>query len=117
MDKVFIAKQEKQLKEEKKKLEKQLSSFARESKKVKGEWDAIKPEFDGGHLEEEADEVEEYSTLLALERTLEEELKNVNLALARIKKGKYGICGKCKKPIPQGRLKAYPRARYCTKCQ
>jgi len=117
MDKKFLKIQEEKLRENKKRLEAQLGSFAKESKKVKGDWDAHHPVFDGGGLEEEADEVEEYSTLLALERTLEKELQEVNSALERIKKKKYGICEECQKPIPEDRLMAYPQAKYCTKCQ
>lgn len=118
MDKKFLAKQEELLEEKKIKLERQLSSFAKKSDKIKGDWTAKMPSFDEGQsLEEEADEVEEFSTRLALERTLEQELKDVNLALDNLKKGKYGLCQKCGKAISQGRLRAYPQAQYCTKCQ
>ena len=48
---------------------------------------------------------------------LTEKIKAVDLALAKIKKGTYGICDKCVKEIPQGRLKAYPQASYCQRCQ
>jgi len=117
MDKKFIEKQKEILEERKKSLEKQLNSFAQESTQVKGDWQAKMPSSHGSSLEEEADHVEEFGTRLALERTLEKELKNVELALEKIRKGRYGICEKCKKPISQGRLKAYPRAQFCTKCQ
>jgi len=117
MKKEFLRKQKEKLEQEKKKIEAQLSSFAKESEKQKGDWTAKIPEFNGGHLEEEADEVEEYSTRLALGETLEQELKDINLALEKIKKGKYGICEKCGNPIPQARLKVHPQARFCKKCQ
>ena len=117
LSKKFIQGQKEKLQEEKKKLEGQLSSFARESKKTKGDWEAVHPEFNGGHLEEAADEVEEYGTLLALEKTLEDSLGDVNLALEKIKKGEYGLCEKCQSPISQARLRVYPRARHCKKCQ
>lgn len=117
MTKQFIEAQKQKLKEKREQLEKELSSFAKESKKAKGDWDAKIPSYDGGSLEEQADEVEEYTTLLALERTLEQELKKVNSALEKLKKGKYGICEKCGRPILQGRLKVYPQAEYCRKCQ
>jgi len=116
MDKKFIVQQKEKLEQAKKELEKQLGSFAQESNKVEGGWDAKMPLYKGG-IEEEADEVEEFDTRLALEETLEEELKKVNLSLEKIKKGKYGICAKCQKPIPQGRLLAYPQAELCAKCQ
>ena len=103
--------------QEKAKLETQLRSFAKESTKVKGDWDAQMPSFDEGKsLEEEADEVEEFNTRLSLEKTLEQELKSVNRALEKIKKDKYGICEKCDKPISQGRLKVYPQAGTCKNC-
>ena len=117
MKKEFLSQQKAKLEEEKKKIETQLKSFAEESKRVKGDWTTQIPKFDGGHLEEQADEVEEYGTLLALERSLENSLRDINLALEKIKKGTYGICEKCKKPISQARLKVYPQARYCKNCQ
>lgn len=117
MKKEFLKKQKEKLEKEKKKIEAQLSSFAQESKKEKGDWKAKIPEFDGGHLEEEANEVEEYTTRLALEKTLVKELQDLNLALEKIKKGKYGICQRCQRPISQARLKVYPQARFCKKCQ
>ncbi|NQU82361.1 MAG: TraR/DksA family transcriptional regulator [Parcubacteria group bacterium] len=117
MDKKFIEQQKEQLEAQKTKLEEQLSSFATKNKEVEGDWAAKMPEMDTGKsLEEEADEVEEFGTRLALERTLETELKKVILALERIKKNKYGVCEKCDKPISQGRLKVYPQANTCSKC-
>ena len=68
-------------------------------------------------MEIAADEVEEYSRLLPLEHILEIRLKNINLALGKIKKGKYGVCEKCGKKIPADRLKVYLEARYCLKCK
>lgn len=118
MDKKFIAEQKETLLQSKQRLEEQLNSFAKESDKVAQNWDANMPAFDPGtSLEEEADEVEEFGMRLALEGTLEQELKKVNLALDKIKKNRYGICDKCQKPIPQGRLRAYPQAELCAKCK
>ena len=107
----------KKLEESKERLEKELKSFAEKDKKLKGDWDTRYPKFDGGKLEEEADEVEEYGNLLPIENTLELELQKVNRALEKIKKGKYGMCEKCKGPISEARLKVYPQAAYCKKCQ
>lgn len=119
MSKKFLAQQEEKLKKAKKRLEGQLDNVAEESEEKKGEWETRMPIFNGGtgNLEEEADEVEEFSTNLALSRNMEEDLESVNLALEKIKKGKYGECEKCGKEIPQERLEVYPQARYCTKCQ
>ncbi len=44
-------------------------------------------------------------------------LYEINEALYRIEKKKYGICEDCGKPIPLSRLKVKPNARYCVKCK
>ena len=117
MNQQFLKEQKDRLEKRQKELEERLSSFAKEPETEQGGWSARMPLYDtGGSLEEEADEVEEFSTRLSLGKTLEEELKKVNSALEQIKKGKYGICKKCNKPINQGRLRAYPQADQCAKC-
>lgn len=107
------------LEQDKEKLEKMLESFAEKDKKVSGDWDTRFPSWDGeiggAALERAADQVEEYSTLLPIEHSLELRLKNINSALEKIKKGKYGICEKCKKPIKIKRLKISPEAQFCLK--
>lgn len=121
MKKELLRKYEKKLKEKKAMLEKELSRFAIKDEKIKGNWKTKFPYFDGetggAALEKAADQVEEYNNLLSIEHSLEEKLKDINLALEKIRKGNYGICEKCKKPIPLERLKAFPEARYCKKCQ
>lgn len=37
-------------------------------------------------------------------------------ALQRISEGTYGVCDNCHRPIPLGRLRGVPHARYCTRC-
>ncbi|MEV4639618.1 TraR/DksA C4-type zinc finger protein [Actinoplanes sp. NPDC049548] len=37
-------------------------------------------------------------------------------ALRRMSEGTYGRCEECSRPIPLGRLRAQPHARYCTPC-
>lgn len=41
----------------------------------------------------------------------------IDLALQKIKEGKYGICERCNKVIPEERLEAVPYCRYCINCQ
>lgn len=112
---------------EKASIEEQLKRFAKRDEKLKGDWDTIFPKFDGGEaggaaLEKAADEVEEYSTLLSIEHSLELKLKNIDLALEKIKHPRrgypqYGRCEKCGKKIPEERLKVYPESRFCLKCK
>jgi DnaK suppressor protein len=104
------------LKQAKQSLENQLRSFAKKDPNLKHDWDTKFPKFDGGHLEEAADEVEEYSSLLPVEFSLETKLKDINLALEKIKKKKYGVCEKCGKIISQKRLNVSPEAKFCLKC-
>jgi len=121
MDKKLVQKLKAKLEREKAKVEEQLKSFAKEDKKLKGDWDTIFPRWDGeaggAGLEKAADEVEEYSTLLPIEYNLELKLKNIDLALEKIKKGRYGKCEKCGQEIDEKRLKIYPEARFCLKCK
>jgi RNA polymerase-binding protein DksA len=44
-------------------------------------------------------------------------LKLIDSALTRIKQGKYGLCVKCGKRIPQDRLEAIPYALMCITCK
>jgi len=122
MDNKLIDELKKILEKQKIVTEQQLKSFAKKDEKVKGDWDTRFPKFDGGEsgsaaLEKAADEVEAYSTLLPLEHNLETSLKDINLALEKIRNGKYGICEKCGKEIPEERLKVHPEARFCIKCE
>ncbi len=59
---------------------------------------------------ENANEVEEYVDRLAVEESLEEELKNINEALKRMEKGVYGLDIKTGEEINIERLRAYPAA-------
>jgi len=121
LDKKLLDQLKEKLEKEKKALEKQLKTFATEDKKLKGDWDTRFPNWNGetgsSALEKEADEVEEYSTLLPIEHSLENRLRGINLALEKIKKSNYGICENCKKPISIKRLKVFPSARICLRCK
>ncbi|MDR1899241.1 MAG: TraR/DksA family transcriptional regulator [Treponema sp.] len=44
-------------------------------------------------------------------------LKLIDSALTRIRQGKYGLCVKCGKKIPQDRLEAIPYALMCIECK
>ena len=44
-------------------------------------------------------------------------LKLIDSALTRIEQGKYGLCIKCGKRIPQDRLEAIPYALMCIDCK
>jgi len=46
-----------------------------------------------------------------------EELKEIEVALDKIKKGTYGICEMCEEPIGIERLKVKNFARFCIACR
>ncbi len=117
MTKKLLQELKEKLEKEKEDLEKELKSFAKKDVKSKGDWDTRYPKFNGGGLEEEADEVQEYEKLLSVEYSLELRLKDVDSALEKIKKGKYGKCEKCDKKISIERLNVCPEAKRCIKCK
>jgi len=121
MDKKLLEELKNNLEKKRTELRDELGKFAQEDKEIKGDWDTKYPKANGGSggqiLEDAADQVEEYVTLLPIEHNLEIRLQDINLALEKIKKDKYGKCEGCKKNIPKERLKIYPEAKLCSKCQ
>jgi RNA polymerase-binding transcription factor DksA len=127
IEKALIENLKERLEKERKTLEKELESFAKKDKALKGDWDTLFPNFKVSNLEEEADEVEEYENLLPVERALETKLSQINSALEKIKqaakgeprqgRGKYGICEKCNKEISEERLEVIPETKTCGQCK
>ncbi len=74
------------------------------------------PEY-GDKADENAQEIDEYSTNLATDKVLESTLRDINSALDRITKGTYGICKYCHKPIGKKRMLARPVASTCVECK
>lgn len=132
MDKKLIQELKEKLEQQKTAAEEQLKTFADKDPNLKGDWDSKFPkfngEFGGAALESAADEVEEYETRLPVEHALETKLKNIGLALEKIRENKsrqgrgssiesgYGKCENCGKEIGEDRLKASPEARFCMNC-
>ena len=117
MDKKFIEEAKQKLEAKRVSIEEELGKFAKKDPKMEGDWDSVFPKFDHGDIEEAADEVEEYTSRLPIEFNLEIKLRDINISLKKIEKGCYGKCEKCEKPISKERLKVYPEARTCAKCQ
>ena len=116
MDKKLIEDLKGKLEAQKKTLQKELESFAKEDPNLKHNWDTKYPNREDGDKDEEADEVQEYDNKLSLEYSLELKLKDVTMALEKIEKGTYGICENCGKKIGEERLLACPEAKTCLKC-
>ena len=65
---------------------------------------------------EQAVELENGETLIALDHELEAELKKIDQALARIESGTYLVCESCAEPIGEERLQALPTSTLCIAC-
>ncbi len=107
---------EEKLLEEKKKLEEELSLFAKRNPHNPTDFNADFPQL-GDKEDENAAEVAEFSKDLTLERTLESSLRDVNKALQRIADGTYGTCKYCNKIIDEKRLMARPTSTSCIDCK
>lgn len=104
--------------EKKKKIQEQLSVFAKKNGKIKDNYETNFPHI-GDKEDENADEVEMYEDNLGVEHKLEEDLLAIDKALEKMEKGTYGICHNCGKPqmIEIKRLRAFPEAETCLKCE
>jgi len=68
-------------------------------------------------LGDEAQEQISHTYAQAMMGLLHDFGRRINRALLRSRKGKYGICECCGKPISVERLKAYPAATRCIECE
>jgi len=116
MKKDIIKQIKAKLTDEKATLEKELAKFAKPSKKDSSDYQANFPDY-GNDETENTNEVATFDVNLTLEATLEKELRDVNKALERIKKGAYGTCKYCKHPIQDARLLARPTSSACITCK
>ena len=65
---------------------------------------------------EQAVELENGETLVALDQELNQELRKIDRALARIDAGEYLDCQTCGAPIGEERLMALPTSVECISC-
>jgi RNA polymerase-binding protein DksA len=65
---------------------------------------------------EQAVELENGETLVALDREVSAEIREIERALRRVADGSYGSCTECGDAIGEERLKALPFAGLCIEC-
>lgn len=116
MTKEFLKEMEGQLLAEETRLKSELEEFAKQNPKNVDDYTATFPNL-GDKEDENAEEVDQFSTNLTLERTIEASLRDVEKALDRIKKGTYGICKYCNKEIDEKRLRARAASSSCIECK
>jgi len=62
------------------------------------------------------DAINNKSVMEASLRQAEEKLRNLNKVLSQIDSKEFGMCMKCKQPIPIGRILIRPESLYCVNC-
>jgi DnaK suppressor protein len=103
-----------QLKEYKKKLEKERVMVAAE---IKRDEQPVDFGSDIDHDEEETDKSEEVGNQMAAANDLKNRLSEIDIALGKFQLGTYGICEKCHKPIEPEILAIDPESRFCKACK
>lgn len=94
---------------EKVRLEDELGRFA--TKTSEGDYKTRFPDDIGNDQDENASEVEQYAGNLALEQSLEAQLRDVIDALKKMDEGTYGVDEETGEDIAIERLQVYPAAR------
>jgi len=62
------------------------------------------------------DAINNKSVTEAALRKAKEKLEKLKIALAKVDEDDFGLCIKCRQPIPLGRILIVPQARTCVKC-
>ena len=65
------------------------------------------------HFDEKTDQTEEMADQLGVAQDLKLRLDDIDVALAKIQNGNYGICEKCGKEIEDEILEIDPESRLC----
>lgn len=71
----------------------------------------------GGDEMDIAESMSKQELSIAMRRRQSEELNMIDEAVDKMRKGVYGACEGCEKPIGSKRLKARPFVKYCIDCQ
>lgn len=101
----FLKREEKQLEERKKTLEKE-DPFHDEARLT-----------DNAAPDAEAAEQFGHARVEALRKEIDRRLIDIHKALSRIRIGRYGVCENCDQMIDTERLMAKPEATLCIKCE
>ena len=62
------------------------------------------------------DAMQHQQMALELKRRRENQLLRIENAYKRMDEGRYGVCGKCRKPIDEARLEVFPDVVTCISC-
>jgi len=116
IDKKVIEEIKTSLLAQKKKIMDDLNDISRKDSHEADNRSAQFPEY-GDKPDENAQEINDFSTTVMAQKVLEKSLEDITKALERIEKETYGICKYCHKPINAKRLQARPTAGACITCK
>lgn len=110
--KSFLEKQKKKIVEEQVNILKQVESLKKEDPFADPDHAS-----DNAAIDTDVREQVGHDTVEAEIKDLEKRQRDLKSALVRIQKGKYGVCEKCNKTIPVGRMELVPEAHFCIDCE
>ena len=104
-------------------LSEERATYLRQAETLQAEADSLTEDREPGDVQ--FDEESGEGDTLAVERerdlTLSAQaraaVEEIDIAVAKVHAGTYGICEKCGTSIPKERLKALPHAALCVKCK
>lgn len=108
---------------QKKLLLEERARLTRHSEALRAEADALAADREAGdtQFDEESGEGDTIAVERERDLTLSAQaahaVAEIDIAIAKIKDGTYGICEECYSPIPKERLKALPFAALCVQCK
>lgn len=105
--------------EQKEKLLKEKEKSLRQIEELKKDDPFADPDHasDNAAVDTDVREQVGHETIEAQIKDLEKKIEDIDVALRKILRGGYGVCERCKKTIPQARLKLIPEAAFCIDCE
>jgi RNA polymerase-binding protein DksA len=104
-------------------LEEERANYLRQAESLQAEADSLTEDREPGDVQfdEESGEGDtlavERERDLALSAQARAAIEQIDVAIAKIKAGSYGLCENCGTTIPEERLEALPHAALCVKCK
>ncbi|PIY69294.1 hypothetical protein COY90_01390 [Candidatus Roizmanbacteria bacterium CG_4_10_14_0_8_um_filter_39_9] len=112
LTKSFIEKQKKLLENQKLQILEQVAHL-----KVEDPFADPDHASDNAAIDTDVREQVGHETVEAEINDLQKRLKDIELSLQKVHKGRYGSCEKCGQTIPAVRLELVPEARFCIACE
>lgn len=104
-------------------LEEERANYLRQAESLRAEADSLVDDREPGDVQFDEESGEGDTIAVERERDLTlsaqaaHAVAEIDIAIAKIKDGTYGICEECYSPIPKERLKALPFAALCVQCK